>query len=350
MSCVPPRSIVLTLAIACLSGSVGAQTGTVRIIQTNAAGDNVHLIDPVTNEVVDIIHAPGPGSYREQPARPGVDALLSWTLLAARGLHAAVRGLVPPTDEMRRMFDLDGRVAVVTGGASGIGLATVERLAAAGAAVVIADIQDGTELAARVDGLFVRADLTREQDVANLIDTTLERYERLDIMVNNVGGGTPPAGLDSLEIEALEYDFRLNTVTALLGMRYAAVRMEEGGAIVNTSSIAGLRGVPDLGAYAAAKWALVGLTKTAAIDSPPGAFESTACVLASSTRRWRTRRMWPTSSERRIARRRSAGSPSRTRSPPRSTFCAPETVAILPGRPSPLTVAPLRVSAALCSS
>ncbi len=167
------------------------------------------------------------------------------------------------------MFDLDGRVAVVTGGASGIGLATVERLAAAGAAVVIADIQDGTELAARVDGLFVRADLTREQDVANLIDTTLERYERLDIMVNNVGGGTPPAGLDSLEIEALEYDFRLNTVTALLGMRYAAVRMEEGGAIVNTSSIAGLRGVPDLGAYAAAKWALVGLTKTAAIELAP---------------------------------------------------------------------------------
>ncbi|HJO05014.1 MAG TPA: SDR family oxidoreductase [Acidobacteriota bacterium] len=167
------------------------------------------------------------------------------------------------------MFDLDGKVAVVTGGVSGIGLATVERLAAAGATVVIADIQDGAEVAARVDGLFVRADLTKDQDVTDLLDATVERYERLDIMVNNVGGGTPAAGVESLETEALEYDFRLNTLTAQHGMRHAAPRMQAGGAIVNTASIAGLRGVPDLGAYVAAKWALVGLTKTAAIELAP---------------------------------------------------------------------------------
>ena len=167
------------------------------------------------------------------------------------------------------MFDLDGKVAVVTGGVSGIGLATVERLAAAGAAVVIADIQDGAKVAARLDGLFIHADLTREEVVLEVLDATLEHYQRLDIMVNNVGGGTPAAGLENLETEALEYDFRLNTVTALLGMRHAASRMGDGGAIVNTASIAGLRGVPDLGAYAAAKWALIGLTKSAAIELAP---------------------------------------------------------------------------------
>ena len=102
-----------------------------------------------------------------------------------------------------------------------------------------------------------------------MLDTVLERYGQLDIMVNNVGGGTPPASVIDLEVEALEYDFRLNTVSALLGMRHAASRMESGSVIVNTASIAGLKGVPELGAYAAAKWALIGLTKSAAIELAP---------------------------------------------------------------------------------
>jgi len=166
------------------------------------------------------------------------------------------------------MFSLKDKVAVVTGAASGIGRATALRFAAAGARLVLADLQDASELAGETGGLFVRTDVAREEQVGALMEAAVATYGRLDIVINNVGIGL---GNELQELPEQEFDriMGINVKGVLWGIKRAAPRMADGGVIINTSSYAGQFGFPTYGAYAASKHAVVGLSRTAALELAP---------------------------------------------------------------------------------
>ena len=166
------------------------------------------------------------------------------------------------------MFSLKGKIAVVTGGASGIGLATVKRFAEAGAKVAVADITDASELAKEVGGLFIKTDVTQEEQVKALMDKTAETHGRIDIVINNAGGGegSGPNLIPYLPAEDYETGYRLNLMGVVFGIKHAADHMTEGGSIVNTSSVAGYQGAPTYAPYVASKAAVIGVTRTAAIE------------------------------------------------------------------------------------
>ncbi len=170
------------------------------------------------------------------------------------------------------MTDLEGRVALVTGGARGIGAAAGRALAEAGAKVVIGDIGDGAETASAIGGAFVRHDVTDEEDWVAAIGFARKTYGGLDILVNNAGVfWVRPIVGTSLE------DFRrmqqVNVEGVFLGLKHAipaiaerAQKWEGGGAIVNLSSVAGLVGSPMTLAYSASKGAVRLMTKAAALE------------------------------------------------------------------------------------
>ena len=166
------------------------------------------------------------------------------------------------------MFSLEGKIAVVTGGASGIGLATVKRFAEAGAKVVIADITESSDLAKEIGGLFIKTDVTQEDQVKALMDKTAETYGRIDIVINNAGGGegSGPNFIPYLPAEDFEAGYKLNLMGVVFGIKHAADHMTEGGSIVNTSSVAGYQGAPTYAPYVASKAAVIGVTRTAAIE------------------------------------------------------------------------------------
>ena len=165
------------------------------------------------------------------------------------------------------MFSLEGKIAVVTGGASGIGLATVKRFAESGAKVVIADITGEAELAKDVDGLFIRTDVTQEDQVKALMDKTAETYGRIDIVINNAGGGDGgPNLIPYLPAKDFEAGYKLNLMGVVFGIKHAVDHMTGGGSIVSTSSVAGFQGAPTMAPYVASKAAIIGVTRTAAIE------------------------------------------------------------------------------------
>lgn len=165
---------------------------------------------------------------------------------------------------------LTDRTAVVTGGGQGMGAAEVRLLAAAGAHVVIADIQEepGRALAAELGerARFVRTDVSSAQDWARLVDS-LDGLPPLRILVNNAGVHRRRA-LPEETPEEFERMLRVNLLGAFLGMRAVAepMRAAGGGAVVNVSSVLGAVGSRGSGAYAASKWGLRGLSKTAALE------------------------------------------------------------------------------------
>lgn len=166
------------------------------------------------------------------------------------------------------MFSLEGKIAVVTGAASGIGLATVKRFAKTGAKVVIADITESSDLAREIGGLFIKTDVTQEDQVKALMDTTAETYGRIDIVINNAGGGegSGPNFIPYLPAEDFEAGYKLNLMGVVFGIKHAADHMTDGGSIVNTSSVAGYQGAPTYAPYVASKAAVIGVTRTAAIE------------------------------------------------------------------------------------
>ena len=166
-----------------------------------------------------------------------------------------------------------GKVALVTGSASGIGRAIATRLAAGGASVVVADIDDeGAALVAKdlANARAVHCDVGEPHDIESAVDTTVEKFGHLDILVNNAGIAVTAPLLATTQ-EQLERILRVNITSVFNGIKYAAPRIAEsgGGAIVSTASVAGLRGVPAMGAYAATKAAVINLTQTAALELRP---------------------------------------------------------------------------------
>lgn len=165
------------------------------------------------------------------------------------------------------------KVAIVTGGASGIGEAIVRRFAAEGARVVVVDLNDelGDALAGELGDAvaYVHADVTSQQDWDRVMTTTREQFAAPDILVNNAGGGRGTGPIRSEEYDAHQAILDLNVTSVWLGTRVALDSMAEtgGGSIVNISSIDGLAGVAGVATYAASKFAVTGLTRTVALES-----------------------------------------------------------------------------------
>jgi len=168
--------------------------------------------------------------------------------------------------ESKALFSLTGQVAVVTGGASGIGLLTAERFVSAGAQVVIADLDDASEVAESVGAIAIRCNVTNEDDVRAALNLAVEQYGKLDILVNNAGVFSGYGKLSDKNASDFERCFKVNVLGVSNGIKCAAELMSDEGRIVNTASAAGLIGVSGLADYAASKHAVVGLTKSAALE------------------------------------------------------------------------------------
>jgi 3alpha(or 20beta)-hydroxysteroid dehydrogenase len=169
---------------------------------------------------------------------------------------------------------LEGKVALVSGGARGMGAAAVRRFAAEGANVVVGDVLDdeGEGLAESIGDAvrYVHLDVTNEEDWAAAVGTAADGLGRLDVLVNNAGVGkiTPIIGgrlSDYMDV------VNVNQVGVYLGMKAGAGVMAEagGGSIVNISSIDGIIGMPGVAGYVASKFAVRGMTKVAALELAP---------------------------------------------------------------------------------
>jgi len=173
---------------------------------------------------------------------------------------------------MSKQFE--NKVVLITGGTSGIGRVTAVAFAKEGAKVVVSGRRkaEGAETVTLVDkaggqGLFVQADVSDEEQVKRLVQTTVDHFGRLDIAFNNAGvEGVAP--LTEATVAQYEQIFNINVKGVFLSLKYEIPAMLKtgGGAIVNTSSIAGTVGMAGAGLYIASKHAVNGLTKTAALE------------------------------------------------------------------------------------
>jgi NAD(P)-dependent dehydrogenase (short-subunit alcohol dehydrogenase family) len=175
-------------------------------------------------------------------------------------------------------YDFTGQVALVTGASSGMGLATAQAFAQAGAAIVLADInQDALRAAtdnltdAGHQALAVTCDVSSEDDVAAMVDTTVATFGRLDMAFNNAGIQAPP--IDAADEPAETFDrvnaINLRGVWACMKHELRHMREQGSGAIVNCSSLGGLVGLPGRAAYHASKHGVIGLTRSAALEYAP---------------------------------------------------------------------------------
>jgi NAD(P)-dependent dehydrogenase (short-subunit alcohol dehydrogenase family) len=163
------------------------------------------------------------------------------------------------------MFSLESKIAIVTGGASGIGLATARRFAAAGAKVVIANRSDSSALAESFGAAYLPVDVAEESQVKALVAEVVRRHGRIDILVNSAGLIDDMLPIAEVSAEAMRRHFEVNSMGVWATMRHAAPHTA-GGSIINVSSVAALLGVATYAAYSASKAAVVSLTQTAAVE------------------------------------------------------------------------------------
>ncbi|MEP7195937.1 MAG: glucose 1-dehydrogenase [Saprospiraceae bacterium] len=171
---------------------------------------------------------------------------------------------------------LENKVAIVTGGGSGIGRATAILLAKEGAKIVIADVdEEGSNetvsriITAKGDAVFIKTDTSKPKEHKLLVEQTIKKYGSLHIACNNagIGGSTLPVG--EYLIEEWDKVIGINLSGVFYGMHYQipAILLSGGGSIVNMASILGIVGTKNLSAYVAAKHGVIGLTRTAALEN-----------------------------------------------------------------------------------
>jgi NAD(P)-dependent dehydrogenase (short-subunit alcohol dehydrogenase family) len=179
---------------------------------------------------------------------------------------------------MNPTYDFQGQVALVTGASSGMGLATAQAFAQAGAAVGLADINENALRTATDDltaaghqAIGVTCDVSDEDEVAAMVERTVGQFGRLDVAFNNAGIQAPPS--DAADEPAELFDrvnaINLRGVWACMKHELRQMRDQRSGAIVNNSSLGGLVGLPGRGAYHASKHGVIGLTKSAALEYAP---------------------------------------------------------------------------------
>lgn len=170
---------------------------------------------------------------------------------------------------------LQGKVAIVTGGASGIGEATVREFVREGAKVVISDVSDaGEQLSQELNGAgfdtaFVRADVSDEAQVIKMVALAAQRFGRLDIMVANAGIGAPGMNIAEMPLEHWRRTMDINLTGVFLSNKHAIARMQQqgqGGTIVNVASVLGHVGAPNAAHYTASKGGVVNITRSLGVS------------------------------------------------------------------------------------
>ena len=173
------------------------------------------------------------------------------------------------------MKRIEGKVAIITGGGSGIGRATAKLFALEGAKVVVSDIDEagGKETVAQIlaekgEAIFIKSDSSVHTDNESLVLQSLEKFGRLDIACNIAGIGGPTLPVGEYPIDGWDKVIGVNLSGVFYGMHYQipAMLKSGGGSIVNMSSILGIVGTPNLSAYVSAKHGVIGLTQTAALE------------------------------------------------------------------------------------
>jgi NAD(P)-dependent dehydrogenase (short-subunit alcohol dehydrogenase family) len=172
---------------------------------------------------------------------------------------------------MARRFE--NKVAIITGGASGIGQSAALAFAEQGAKVVIADVQDGGETLSQIskaggEGIFIKCDVSKDGDVKAMVEKTIQTYGRLDFGINNAGIEGVQIAMQDLAESDWDRTIAINLKGIWLCMKYEIpyILRQKNGAIVNTASIAGVVGFANMAAYVASKHGVAGLTKVAALE------------------------------------------------------------------------------------
>lgn len=170
---------------------------------------------------------------------------------------------------------LENKVAVITGGASGIGRASAIRLAQDGAKIAVSDVnveggEETVELVKQVgsDAFFIKCDVAKESDVETMINATIERFGQLDIALNNAGVGGMMTNADQLEEHVWDFVMNINLKGVWLCIKHELPHMLKNGSgsIINVASLAGLLGFRSNAVYAASKHGVIGLTKSVALE------------------------------------------------------------------------------------
>jgi NAD(P)-dependent dehydrogenase (short-subunit alcohol dehydrogenase family) len=168
------------------------------------------------------------------------------------------------------MGALDGKIAIVTGGTSGIGEGIAKAFVSQGAKVVIVGRreEEGRALEKQIGVRFVRADVANEADVKAMVDRTLEWFGRLDCLVNNAGIPSPMISITEIDVPTIDQVLAVNVRGVILGVKHAArVMLPQGsGSIINIGSVAGHRGGLSAHVYSASKGAVSALTRSAAAE------------------------------------------------------------------------------------